>query len=86
MGDTLVFVVDIVDVQLSEPDRHRGDARRPACPPWPGPSTSPTITIPKTDPPAKLVVQPLIEGEGKKVGAADTITFNYRWQSWRTAG
>jgi peptidylprolyl isomerase len=27
-------------------------------------------------------VQPLIKGAGKKVGANDTITFNYRWVRW----
>ena len=27
-------------------------------------------------------MQPLIKGEGKKVGANDTITFNYRWVRW----
>jgi peptidylprolyl isomerase len=27
-------------------------------------------------------VQPLIKGKGKKVGANDTITFNYLWARW----
>jgi peptidylprolyl isomerase len=27
-------------------------------------------------------VQPLIKGKGKKVGANDTITFNYLWVRW----
>ena len=33
--------------------------------------------MPKTDPPTTLTVQPLIKGDGAKVGAADTITFDY---------
>ncbi|GAA1831109.1 FKBP-type peptidyl-prolyl cis-trans isomerase [Microlunatus capsulatus] len=82
VGDTLVFVVDIVDVQLSEPT---GTAVKPAAglPTVSGPLDKPVITIPKTDPPSKLVVQPLIKGDGKKVGAGDTITFAYRWQIWQ---
>ena len=38
--------------------------------------------MPKTDPPAKLVVQPLIKGTGEKVTAESTITFNYRYVTW----
>ena len=81
MGDTLVFVVDIVDVQLSEPS---GTAVEPAAglPTVTGALDKPDITIPKSDPPKKLVVQPLIKGDGKKVGANDTITFAYRWEIW----
>jgi peptidylprolyl isomerase len=81
VGDTLVFVVDIVDVQLSEPS---GTAVKPKAglPRVTGALDKPDITIPKTDPPKKLVVQPLIKGEGAKVGANDTITFAYRWEIW----
>jgi peptidylprolyl isomerase len=81
VGDTLVFVVDIVDVQLSEP---AGTAVKPKAglPTVTGPLDKPDITIPKSDPPKKLVVQPLIKGEGQKVGATDTITFAYRWEIW----
>ena len=42
----------------------------------------PEITMPKTDPPTELQVQPLIKGNGKKVGENDTITFDYRWVRW----
>jgi peptidylprolyl isomerase len=82
VGDTLVFVVDLVDVQLSGPE---GATVNPpsGLPTVTGAVDKPTITIPKTDPPAKLVAQPLIKGTGPKVGASDTITFNYRWQAWK---
>jgi peptidylprolyl isomerase len=82
VGDTLVFVVDLVDVQLSGP---AGATVKPKAglPTVTGATEKPTITIPKTDPPSKLVVQPLIKGTGPKVGATDTITFNYRWQAWK---
>src|SRR3712207_1903093 len=81
VGDTLVFVVDIVDVQLSEPSGEKVTPKA-GLPTVSGALDKPTITIPKSDPPSKLVVQPLIKGTGKKVGASDTITFNYRWQAW----
>jgi peptidylprolyl isomerase len=82
VGDTLVFVVDVVDVQLSGP---AGTKVNPpsGLPTVTGAVDKPTITIPKSDPPTKLVVQPLIKGAGTTVGASDTITFNYRWQAWK---
>jgi peptidylprolyl isomerase len=82
VGDTLVFVVDIVDVQLSGPSGAKV-APKAGLPTVTGSLDKPEITIPKSDPPAKLVAQPLIKGTGKKVGASDTITFNYRWQIWQ---
>jgi peptidylprolyl isomerase len=82
VGDTLVFVVDLVDVQLSGPEGAKVDPPS-GLPTVTGAIDKPTITIPKTDPPKKLVVQPLIKGTGPKVGASDTITFNYRWQAWK---
>jgi peptidylprolyl isomerase len=81
VGDTLIFVVDLVGVQLS------GPAGTPVKP-KPGLPTvtvtkgQPEITVPKTDPPTALQVQPLIKGKGKKVGENDQITFNYRWVRW----
>jgi peptidylprolyl isomerase len=81
VGDTLIFVVDITDVPLTGP-------KGKAVPPKSGLPTvidkngTPEITVPKTDPPADLQVQPLVQGTGKKVGANDTITFNYRWVRW----
>jgi peptidylprolyl isomerase len=81
VGDTLVFVVDVVDVQLSEPS---GAAVKPKAglPTVTGALDKPDITMPKTPAPKQLVVQPLIKGEGKKVAATDTITFAYRWEIW----
>ena len=82
VGDTLVFVVDIVDVSLTEPAGKKV-AAKDGLPTVTGPLDKPEITIPKSDPPAELVAQPLIEGTGTKVGAGDSITFNYRWQAWK---
>jgi peptidylprolyl isomerase len=82
VGDTLVFVVDIVDVELTEPSGSEV-APKSGLPRVTGSLDKPEIEIPKGDPPTKLVAQPLIKGDGKKVGATDTITFNYRWEIWQ---
>ena len=81
VGDTLLFVVDIVAVPLEGPEGEE-------VPPKAGLPTVtdkdgvPDVTMPKTDPPTTLTVQPIIKGDGAKVAATDTITFNYRWYTW----
>jgi peptidylprolyl isomerase len=81
VGDTLIFVVDLVDVQLAGPE---GSAVQPKAglPTVTDNSGKPEITIPESAPPTSLEVQPLIKGKGKKIGANDTITFNYLWVRW----
>jgi peptidylprolyl isomerase len=81
VGDTLIFVVDLVTVQLPGPE---GTAVEPKAglPTVTEKDGVPEITVPKTDPPTTLQVQPLIKGNGAKVGENDQITFNYRWVRW----
>ncbi len=81
VGDTLVFVVDIVSVPLTGPE---GSTVKPkdGLPTVTDKNGTPEITVPKTDPPNELVVQPLIKGKGKKVAGTDTLTFNYRYVTW----
>jgi FKBP-type peptidyl-prolyl cis-trans isomerase len=81
VGDTLIFVVDLVDVQLPGPE---GSAVQPKAglPTVTDNSGKPEITIPESAPPTSLEVQPLIKGKGKKIGTNDTITFNYLWVRW----
>ena len=81
VGDTLIFVVDVINVQLSGPE---GTAVQPKAglPTVTEKAGKPEISIPETAPPATLEVQPLIKGKGKKIGANDTITFNYLWVRW----
>lgn len=44
-----------------------------------------TVTIPEgEEPPAELIVQPLIEGEGPVTEAGDTVTVHYTGVSWDT--
>jgi peptidylprolyl isomerase len=45
---------------------------------------APTITVPDTDPPAELIAQPLIEGEGAVVETGQTITVHYTGVLWDT--
>lgn len=81
VGDTLIFVVDLLGVQLSGP---QGTAVKPAAglPAVTDEGGKPKVTIPQGDPPAKLRVQPLIKGTGAKVTEGDTIVMNYHWQTW----
>ncbi len=82
-GDTLVFVVDIEAIQLTEPS---GDevAARTGLPTVSGALDAPKVTIPDADPPTELVAQPLIKGSGPKVAETDTITVQYQAVSWKT--
>lgn len=81
VGDTLLFVVDIIGAQLPGPE---GTKVTPAkgLPTVTDAKGVPSITVPKTDPPKKLVVQPLIEGEGTKIAKTDQVTADYVGVNW----
>lgn len=81
VGDTLLFVVDVVAVPLEGPEG-KAVAPKDGLPTVTDKNGVPEVTIPKTDPPAKLVAQPIIKGDGAKVAETDTIVFNYRWYTW----
>lgn len=81
VGDTLLFVVDIVAAPLEGPEGEKV-APKAGLPTVTDSDGVPEVTMPKTDPPTKLTVQPLIKGDGVEVTEADTITFNYRWYTW----
>lgn len=81
VGDTLLFVVDIVAVPLTGPEG-KAVAAKDGLPTVTDKDGVPSVSIPKTDPPTKLTVQPIIKGEGAKVAPTDTIVFNYRWYTW----
>jgi len=82
LGDSLIFVIDVVSVQLSGPE---GDEVTPKAglPTVTDKDGKPSISVPKTAAPATLQIQPLIKGKGKKVAGTDTVTFNYRWVAWK---
>lgn len=81
VGDTLLFVVDVVAVPLEGPEGAKVEPAK-GLPTVTDKGGVPEVTMPKTDPPTTLTVQPLIKGTGAKVTEADTITFNYRWYTW----
>ncbi len=83
VGDTLIFVVDIVETVLTGPT---GKAITPPAglPTVTEKDGKPVITLPNTDPPTKLIAQPLTEGTGNKVTANDIIAVHYLGVSWKT--
>ncbi len=81
--DTLLFVVDILDVSLTEPS---GTAVTPPAglPTVSSGTGKPTVTIPSTAAPTAMVAQTLIEGAGREVEADDAILARYVGVSWKT--
>lgn len=81
VGDTLIFVVDIEATTLSGPEGSPVTPK-PGLPTVTEKKGVPEVKVPKSDPPKTLVVQPLIKGNGPKVGAGDLVTFDYAWYTW----
>ncbi|MFI5679752.1 FKBP-type peptidyl-prolyl cis-trans isomerase [Streptomyces cellulosae] len=86
--DTLVFVFDIQDTfgpKSSAKGKKvtQGDADLPKV----GTNTdgkAPSIEVPKADPPKKLVANYVIEGDGDKLAADDTVLVQYKGVLWDT--
>ncbi|KUJ67196.1 peptidylprolyl isomerase [Streptomyces albus subsp. albus] len=84
--DTLVFVVDILDTFTADSSA-KGDkvAQDNKDLPKVGDNTdgkAPEITIPKTAAPKKLVAEYVIEGDGPKVKATDSVLVQYKGVLW----
>lgn len=83
--DTLMFVIDILD-SVAPGTMAAGKAVSlapdPSLPTAAG-GKSPKITVPKKDPPTKLVERLLLEGSGAKVGKGQTILAQYVGVLWR---
>lgn len=47
-------------------------------------SGTPTVKLPKTKPPTKLLLKVLKEGDGAEVKSGDTVTLDYQGTSWDT--
>jgi peptidylprolyl isomerase len=84
--DTLLFVIDVASARTVL-ERASGTAVAPKA----GLPTvkleksgAPKITVPKGTPPAKLVVQPLIQGKGPAVGKGQTGLFHYTGIIWQS--
>lgn len=84
-GDTLVFTIDIKEAVPMAPHGRKVPQNDPALPQV-GVNTdhkAPGITVPEGAPaPEKLVSSTVIEGDGEKVSAEDTVLVNYRAVEW----
>lgn len=85
--DTLVFVADVVSILPPVPARADGVDQDPVD----GFPTvtlaedgTPSVTIPKADPPKKLAIEVLKKGDGDKVAAGATVTVHYVGVNWTT--
>jgi peptidylprolyl isomerase len=82
--DSMVFVVDIVKTYLpranGEPQAVAADLPAVVL----AKNGEPGITVPSADPPKKLEVGVLKEGDGAKVKEGDTITVHYTGVVWKT--
>ena len=84
-SDTILFLIDLVSATTP-----LATATGVAVPPKVGLPTATVagakaalITVPKTAPPTKLVVQPLIKGSGSVVKAGQNIKVNYTGALWK---
>lgn len=84
VGDTLIFVVDILDASVAQP------TGKTVTPPsglptvTGGAADSPTVTIPSGSAPSSMSATVLIEGDGAKVTKKSTIVARYVGYSWKT--
>lgn len=83
-GDSLIFVVDLLATYGSAADGE--EVKVPAGEPTvqlKGDQPE-SVEIPKADPPKDLVVSPLLQGDGEKVGENSTIVMHVLAANWRT--
>lgn len=81
VGDTLVFVADIVSAPLEEAEGEPVEPRE-GLPTVEFTDGKPTVTIPEGPAPTELQVQLLVRGNGKPVAETDTITARYQAVKW----
>ena len=81
VGDTLIFVVDILSANF---DEATGEEVEPAegLPAVTMSDAGPELAAPEGEVPEELVVQPLIEGAGAEVTAESVIQVKYRSWVW----
>ncbi|CAL9597669.1 FKBP-type peptidyl-prolyl cis-trans isomerase [Streptomyces pilosus] len=84
--DTLVFVVDVEDTFNAKSSAKGSEvAQDNKDLPKVGTNTdgkAPSIEVPDTDPPAKLVSSYVIEGDGEEVGADNSVLVQYKGVLW----
>jgi peptidylprolyl isomerase len=87
-NDTMVWVVDLLkiyaaDASASGKQVSTGGGALPTVTNTPG--KAPVISIPKTQPPTKLVSKILIQGTGAPVKSGQTVTVKYTAEIWRNS-
>ena len=82
--DQMLFVIDVKEIL---PTRATGEDQKPTDG-FPtvelAKNGEPTVTMPKTDPPAELGVEVLKKGDGATVTDASTVTVQYSGSLWAT--
>jgi peptidylprolyl isomerase len=73
VGDSLVFVVDIVATTLAGAEGKEVEPKD-GLPKVSLTDDKPQVSIPESDPPTKTALQPLIIGDGAKVKETDVVT------------
>jgi len=81
-GETVVIVVDVVEVQ--QPLKPAEWTENVPEVKWGAEGEAPTVTLPKTDPSPDLQLKVLEEGDGATVGEGDSVTVQYQGISWDT--
>lgn len=84
--DAMVWVIDVV-AKIGKNADVTGTMQQPSDPKLPtvkdnGPGKAPTLTIPKSDPPAATSATVLIPGTGPAVAKGQTILVQYQGQIW----
>lgn len=85
--DTIVVVADVANVhtpltQLDGPQKP-SPAGLPTVEFKSGPTSDPTITVPKTAPPTDTQAATLVEGKGATITKGQTLTAHYQGVLWR---
>jgi FKBP-type peptidyl-prolyl cis-trans isomerase len=84
--DTLVFVVDMLQdfAPRASVTGHQASAGKGLPTVSDTTGAAPTIKIPSSSPPTKLVTKVLIKGTGPAVAEGDTVVVQYTGVNWRT--
>ncbi|WP_329246402.1 FKBP-type peptidyl-prolyl cis-trans isomerase [Streptomyces sp. NBC_01478] len=86
--DTLVFVIDVQDAfNIKSSAKGKAVAQSDSALPKVGTNTdgkAPSVTVPKADPPKKLVANYVLEGDGAVVKASHTILCQFKGVVWST--
>jgi len=83
--DSIVFVADVISVEPPIADKAWGEDQEPVEG-FPvvelAEDGTPTLTIPKTDPPTELGIEVLKKGDGEVVADGATVTVHYIGVNW----